>query len=39
MKQNISLLELKKTVGFIYWVNETHDLNFRKKKGKETFLK
>lgn len=26
MKQSISLLELKTTIGFIYWINETHDL-------------
>lgn len=26
MKQSISLLGLKTTVGFIYWINETHDL-------------
>ena len=26
MKQIISLLELKTTVGFIYWINETYDL-------------
>ncbi len=26
MKQSISLLELKITIGFIYWINETNDL-------------
>jgi hypothetical protein len=26
MKQEISLLELKTTIGFIYWINETHNL-------------
>lgn len=26
MKQQISLLDLKTTIGFIYWINETHNL-------------
>lgn len=25
-QQSISLSELKTTIGFIYWINETHDL-------------
>jgi hypothetical protein len=26
MKQAISLIETKITIGFLYWLNETHDL-------------
>jgi hypothetical protein len=38
MKQNISLLELKTTVGFIYWVNETHDLRGLKNTKIEEYV-
>ena len=26
MKQQLSLIEIKTTIGFIYWIKETHDL-------------
>ena len=26
MKQKISTIEVKTTIGFLYWINETHDL-------------
>lgn len=38
MKQNISLLELKTTVGFIYWVNETYDLRGLKNTKIEEYV-
>ena len=38
MKQIISLLELKTTVGFVYWVNETHDLRGLKNTKIEEYV-
>lgn len=38
MKQSISLLELKTTVGFIYWINETHNLRGLKDTKIEEYI-
>lgn len=38
MKQNISLLELKTSIGFIYWINETHDLRGLKSAKIEEYI-
>ena len=38
MKQNISLLELKTTIGFIYWINETHNLRGLKNTKIEEYI-
>ncbi len=38
MEQNISLLELKTTIGFIYWINETHDLRGLKNTKIEEYI-
>lgn len=38
MKQDISSLELKTTIGFIYWINETHDLRGLKNISIEEYV-
>ena len=38
MKQNISLLELKTTIGFVYWINETHNLRGLKNTKIEEYI-
>ena len=38
MKQQISLLELKTTIGFIYWINETHNLRGLKNINIEEYI-
>ena len=38
MKQSISLLELKTNVGFIYWINETHNLRGLKNAKIEEYV-
>jgi hypothetical protein len=37
VKQELSSLELKTTLGFIYWVNETHNLRGLKNTSIEEY--
>lgn len=38
MKQKISSLKFNTTIGFIYWINETHDLRGLKNKRIEEYI-
>jgi len=38
-KQELSSLELKTTIGFHYWINETHDLRGLKNLSIEQYSK